>query len=148
MYKQVFRQHAQLLKALASPKRLEVVHLLQQGELCVGEMSRMLGIRQANLSQHLMVLRRVGVVKTHRMGKEVCYALAHRNFSKASNLMRQVLLQKLGAVATRAASALQVVIDPVCGMKLTPASAARSFSRAGRVVYFCGAGCAREFIKR
>lgn len=145
MFQKVFRQQAELLKALANPKRLEVIHLLQQGELCVGDMERMLGIRQANLSQHLMVLRRIGVVCASRRGKEVSYSLAHQNFSKASNLIREVLIQKLGGIARRAANALTVVTDPVCGMKLTPALAARSLVRSGKTRYFCGAGCAREF---
>lgn len=147
MYETVFRQHAELWKALANPKRLEVVHLLQQGELCVKDMGRMLGLKQANLSQHLMVLRRVGVVRGVRRGKEVCYTLTHQNFSKASNLVRQVLMRRLGGWAARAAGALTVVADPVCGMKLTPASAGRSLAQGGRRYYFCGAGCSRTFTR-
>ena len=147
MYKVVFRQHAQLLKALANPKRLEVVYLLRQGKLTVSDMERMLGIRQANLSQHLMSLRRSGVVAAERRGKEMHYRLAHRNFALASDLLRTVLMERLGGSAARAAGHLKVVTDPVCGMRLTPASASRSLKRLGHTYYFCGAGCEREFVR-
>lgn len=148
MFQKVFRQHAQLLKALANPKRLEVVHLLRQGRLTVSDMERMLGIQQANLSQHLMVLRRLGVVAAERNGKEQYYRLAHQNFAKASDLLRAVLMERLGGRAAGAAKQLTVVTDPVCGMRLTPGSASRHLERGGRSYYFCGAGCEREFKHR
>lgn len=147
MYQKVFQQHAKLLKALSNPKRLEIMQLLRRESLRVGEMSQMLGLPQANLSQHLMVLRQLGVVATERRGKEVYYQMAHKNFTKAADLMREVLLERLGKKATRAAEELAVVIDPVCGMRLTPASAASSLARGGRTYYFCGSGCQRSFLK-
>ena len=147
MYQAVFKRHAELMKALANPKRLEVVHLLRQGRLTVSEMERMLGLRQANLSQHLMVLRHIGVVATKRQGKEIYYSLTHPNFARASELMRVVLMQRLGGRAAKAARQLTVVKDPVCGMRLTPAIAAQSYSLQGRQYYFCGTGCAKEFKK-
>lgn len=145
MFQKVFEQHAELLKALSNPKRLEVMQLLRNHSLRVGEMSQMLGLPQANLSQHLMVLRQLGVVGAERQGKEVYYHVAHKNFSKAADLMRQVLLERLGKKATRAAEQLTVVVDPICGMRLTPASAAGSLDRRGKRFYFCGTGCARAF---
>lgn len=147
MYQTVFKRHAELMKALANPKRLEVVHLLKQGQLTVSDMERMLGLRQANLSQHLMVLRRINVVAAKRHGKEIYYSLTHPNFARASELMRVVLMQRLGGQAAKAVRQLTVVVDPVCGMRLTSVAAARSYSMRGRRYYFCGAGCAREFKK-
>lgn len=119
--------------------------MLRQGRLTVSDMERMLGIRQANLSQHLMALRHLRVVAAERKGKEMYYRLAHRNFALASDLLRSVLMERLGGVAAQAAKQLRVVTDPVCGMRLTPASAVRSLRRSGRTHYFCGAGCEREF---
>lgn len=147
MYQTVFKRHAELLKALANPKRLEVVQLLRQAPLTVSNMERMLGLRQANLSQHLMVLRRISVVVAKRKGKEIYYRLAHDNFAKASDLIRTVLIQRLGRRAVRAAKSLQVVTDPVCGMKLIPAIAASYYRKGRRNYFFCGAGCAKEFRK-
>lgn len=147
MYQKVFQQHAKLHKALSNPKRLEVMQLLRGQCLRVGEISKMLGLPQANLSQHLMVLRRLGVVATQRRGKEIYYQIANKNFTKAADLMREVLLERLGKQAVRAAEELAVVIDPVCGMKLTPAAAAGSLVRSGKRYYFCGNGCQRSFRK-
>jgi DNA-binding transcriptional ArsR family regulator/YHS domain-containing protein len=147
MYQKVFRQHAQLLKALANPKRLEVVHLLRQGKLTVSDMERMLDLPQANLSQHLIVLRRFCVVAATRRGKEMFYRLAHPNFAGASDLLRTVLLERLGGAAAQAAKQLKVVVDPICGMRLTPASAAGSVVRGGKAYYFCGSGCKNLFHK-
>lgn len=148
MFQKVFRQHAALLKALANPKRLEVVHLLKQGRLTVSDMERMLGIRQANLSQHLMVLRRLGVVAADHEGKERRYYLAHNNFARASDLLRSVLIERLGGRAAKASQQLKVVTDPVCGMRLTPASAASSVNQGQTDYYFCGRGCANEFKRK
>jgi len=148
MYKKVFQSHAQLLQVLANPKRLEILQLLRGHNLRVGEMSQMLALPQANLSQHLMVLRRLGVVATERRGKEIYYHIAHNNFIKAVDLMRQVLFKRLGNKVVQSTEQLTVVTDPVCGMRLTPVSAARSLKQIGKVFYFCGAGCEREFINK
>jgi len=147
MYKKVFIKHAQLLKALANPKRLEVIQLLRQGKLQVSEMERMLDLPQANLSQHLMILRRWGVVRAQRKGKEMYYSLTHRNFAQASDLLREVLIERLGGRVAVAARALDVVVDPVCQMRLTPRSAAGSLKRGNKTYYFCGSGCERSFRK-
>ncbi|KKT13124.1 MAG: Transcriptional regulator, ArsR family [Parcubacteria group bacterium GW2011_GWA1_43_27] len=64
MFNKVLRQHAELLKVLANPKRLEVLYLLRQGELTVSDIELATGMRQANLSQHLMVLRNAGIVSS------------------------------------------------------------------------------------
>jgi DNA-binding transcriptional ArsR family regulator len=145
MYKQVFKLHAQLLRALANPKRLEIMQLLRSGSLRVGDMSRMLGLEQANLSQHLMVLRRLKVVATERQGKEIYYRLAHKNFIKAADMMRQILFERLGGKATQAERMVSVVTDPVCGMHITPASAATSLTQGSKIYYFCGTGCKKDF---
>lgn len=148
MFKKVFQQHAKLLKALSNPKRLEIIQVLRGQNLRVGEMSQMLGLPQANLSQHLMILRRLQVVNANRRGKEIYYHLSHKNFSKASDLIREILFERLGKKALVAAEQLAVVIDPVCGMRLTPASAARSLTKNSCIYYFCGAGCEREFNRK
>ena len=56
MYSQIFELHAHLLKAIAHPRRLEIIHLLRDQELPVGDIHTMLDLPQANISQHLMVL--------------------------------------------------------------------------------------------
>lgn len=66
---------AALLKALANPQRLLVLCLLSEGERSVGELHAELSLSQSALSQHLAVLRGLGVVATRREGQLVHYRL-------------------------------------------------------------------------
>lgn len=65
-----------LLKILANPDRLLLMCQLSQGELSVGELEKLLGIRQPTLSQQLTVLRENGLVTTRRDGKNIFYSVA------------------------------------------------------------------------
>lgn len=67
---------AALLKALAHPLRLLVVHELQHGDRCVHELVELSGAPQPLVSQHLRVLRDAGLVTTTRRAREVRYAIA------------------------------------------------------------------------
>ena len=71
MYEQIFKLHAKLLHAIAHSRRLEIIHLLRGQTLSVGEITKMLDLPQANISQHLQILRLAGVVKTQKRGKLV-----------------------------------------------------------------------------
>jgi DNA-binding transcriptional ArsR family regulator len=64
------------LKVLANEDRLLLLCQLSQGEMCVGDLAAMLGIRQPTLSQQLGVLRNDGVVHTRRDGKQIFYSVA------------------------------------------------------------------------
>ncbi|NLC61682.1 MAG: helix-turn-helix transcriptional regulator [Gammaproteobacteria bacterium] len=66
---------AQLLKALANERRLQVLCLLAGGERSVGEINQMLDLSQSALSQHLAVLRDEGLVRTRREAQMIYYSL-------------------------------------------------------------------------
>lgn len=152
MYQKLFEDHARFLKAMAHPRRLEIVQLLREHSMSVSQMQEMLGLPQANLSQHLMVLRGDGVVTTNRKGKEVIYKLAHLNFAKASDLIRVILKEKyaqkgeiseeLGIPMTEL---VPVVTDPVCKMRVSPKTAYYAHTHKGNKYYFCAAGCYESF---
>ena len=67
---------ATILKALANPTRLEILHALANGPVGVGRMAEALGLTQPNVSQHLAVLRGQGIVATRRDGASVLYSIA------------------------------------------------------------------------
>lgn len=67
---------AQLLKALANEKRLQILCLLTTGELSVGDLNALLDLSQSALSQHLAVLRDEGLVLTRRDAQSILYAVA------------------------------------------------------------------------
>lgn len=66
----------EMLKALANRHRLMILCQLVEGERSVGELARILNVRDSNVSQHLALLRRDGVVATRRDGQTIWYALA------------------------------------------------------------------------
>ncbi|MBK1780461.1 helix-turn-helix transcriptional regulator [Advenella sp. WQ 585] len=65
-----------LLKVMVNEDRLLMICHLFEGEKTVGEIEALLDIHQPNLSQHLTVLRKNGVVQTRKEGRNVYYSLA------------------------------------------------------------------------
>jgi DNA-binding transcriptional ArsR family regulator len=60
---------------MADPMRLRILHVLQGGERCVNDILGQVGGSQANVSKHLSVLRRVGLVECRRDGVNVYYRI-------------------------------------------------------------------------
>lgn len=151
MYYEVFKQHAEFLKAMSHPKRLEIIHLLRNQELSVSEIQEMLDLPQANLSQHLMILRDGGVLTSRRKAKNIYYKLAHKNFVKASDLVRKVLIEKhkndknADEFAHKMAELVPLTSDPVCGMRLSPKTASYANKYKSHEYYFCASGCLDKF---
>lgn len=67
---------AELMKVLANPKRLLILCQLVEGERSVGELARLLDMREQAMSQQLALLRKDGLVTTRREGQTIHYALA------------------------------------------------------------------------
>jgi len=106
---EVYRLQADVLKALSNPRRLEMVHLLAQGPCEVGKLAEELGITQPNVSQHLAVMRSIGIVEAERDGREVRYRLTDPDIVSACETMRGVLLRRIhrmSEVASRANAGL------------------------------------------
>lgn len=93
--KKIYEMHAEICKVFTSPKRLEILSLLRDGEETVNELAERAGVLQANISQHLTVLRQNNVVTTRRDGANVYYKIANPKILQACDLMREVLLEKL-----------------------------------------------------
>lgn len=152
MYQQLFALHADLLKALAHPKRLEIIQLLRDQELCVTDMYSMLDLPQAVVSQQLMVLRDMEIVTTRKHGKKIYYRLSHPNIIQANDLLREVLIDKhhstalTNQVAFSMKDLVPLVHDPVCKMRLSPKTAGFVKKYHGRTYYFCASGCKKSFI--
>ena len=72
----LFDEFARVAKALSSGRRAEIVDVLANGERTVESLARELDLTVANVSQHLQVLRRAGLVKGRRDGTFIHYGLA------------------------------------------------------------------------
>jgi DNA-binding transcriptional ArsR family regulator len=70
------RQASELLKALSHEVRLLILCFLIEGEKSVGEIEKLLDLRQPAVSQQLARLRADGLVETRRNGKSIYYSLA------------------------------------------------------------------------
>jgi DNA-binding transcriptional ArsR family regulator len=95
MDKKIFEMHAEICKVFTNPKRLEIISLLRDGEKTVNELTELAGVPQANVSQHLTILRQNNVVTTRRNGANIYYKIANPKILQACDLMREVLLEQL-----------------------------------------------------
>ncbi len=91
-----YERLAEFCKGQANPKRLKIINLLATGERSVSEISNILNIPQANLSQHLSYMRRAGVLKARREGATVFYRLADERIAQACNLLKQMMMERFG----------------------------------------------------
>jgi DNA-binding transcriptional ArsR family regulator len=92
-----FELEADLIRVLANPKRLMIVNLLGQGPSTVTEIADRLNLSLQNTSQHLRLMRDGSIVRAHRDGREVRYALTSPVFSECCQLVRQALLAEARA---------------------------------------------------
>ncbi len=91
----IWNLQSEVMKILASPRRLEILHRLAHGPMEVGRLADEMGISQPNVSQHLAMMRSAGVVEAERDGREVRYRLTDPEVITACNLMRGVLMRRL-----------------------------------------------------
>jgi len=82
---------AAFFKAMGHPTRLRILERITDDEFCVAELEADLDRRQANISQHLAILRDRGLVIPTRKGKMVCYRLADERIAEVIRQVRAVL---------------------------------------------------------
>ena len=83
-------RYAAIGRALADPKRLCVLESLAIGELSVSDLSTRVGCQVPNMSQHLAVLRNVGLVTSRREGNTIFYRLADPRVLEAYRLIQTI----------------------------------------------------------
>jgi ArsR family transcriptional regulator len=80
---------ASVFQALANPTRIAILDALREGELAAGAIQERLGVEQANLSQHLAILRSRQIVTHRKEGNQVFYSFRNKVLVKVLDLMRQ-----------------------------------------------------------
>jgi DNA-binding transcriptional ArsR family regulator len=100
-------------KALASPRRLELLELLAQAPRTVDELARASGQSNANTSQHLQALYAAGLVEREREGNRVRYTIAGEQALNVWLTLREASAAQLGAVERAAHSYLGKEVDHV-----------------------------------
>ena len=94
----IYEQFARIGKAVSSPKRLELLDLLCQGERTVEVLAKESGLAVANASQHLQVLRAARLVETEKAGLFVVYRLADQTVCEFYRTMRVLAESRLAEV--------------------------------------------------
>jgi DNA-binding transcriptional ArsR family regulator len=111
---EVYKLQADVLKTLANPRRLEIIHLLADGPCEVSRLAEQMAISQPNVSQHLALMRAAGIVEAERDGREVHYRLTDPEIIVACETMRGVLVRRISRISAAAVrTAAEVVADRV-----------------------------------
>ena len=79
---EVFDKAADLFAMMSTPIRLRIISALCQGEKNVGQLIESIGVAQPNMSQHLNILFRSGVLGKRRQGAQVFYRIADDTAAK------------------------------------------------------------------
>lgn len=93
--KEIFRLQADFCKFMANPKRIEILFLLGEKELCVEEITKKMGISTPNVSQHLSIMREKGVVLTRREGTKIYYKAANPKTLQACRIMKEAMIESM-----------------------------------------------------
>jgi ArsR family transcriptional regulator len=89
------RFKAGVFQALAHPTRIAILEALREGELPAGQLMARVQVEQANLSQHLAVLRARQVVVNRKAGNQVYYAVRDPVIMQVLDLLRQYFYSHL-----------------------------------------------------
>lgn len=104
---EIYELQANVLRLLAHPRRLEILHVLAEGPLEVGRLAARLRLSQPNVSQHLALLRSAGLVDLERNGREVRYQLSDPEVIRACSIMRGFLERRINHLSTLTARVLE-----------------------------------------
>jgi DNA-binding transcriptional ArsR family regulator len=72
---QRYNEMTEKFKALAHPARLRIMANLMDRKCCVGEMQKCLSLPQPNVSQHLRILKKAGIIVGKREKNKICYEI-------------------------------------------------------------------------
>ena len=98
MPQQIANFKAEFFKALAHPIRIRIVDCLRTGEKGVSELSEMLQIEPANVSQQLAILRVRNIVIARKAGSGVFYSISDRTLFKLLDVAKEIFNNQLAGV--------------------------------------------------
>ena len=92
---ELYKIHAEMCKVFSNSTRLEILNLLRDRKLSVTALIKKTKLSQANISQHLSIMKSRGMVTSDREGKNIYYKLTNPKIIKAFDIIRDVLVEKL-----------------------------------------------------
>ncbi len=84
-------QLSDLAKALAHPARIRILNILFENNICMtGDIVDLLPLSQSTVSQHLLELKKVGLIKGEIEGPKTCYCLDHKIVGSARSILNNL----------------------------------------------------------
>src|SRR5947208_1471604 len=107
----------QMFRAFSDATRLRILHMLQDGELCVCDIVGVLGVPQPKVSRHLSYLRRSGLVQVRKEGLWCYYELTAAQNAFHAKLLECLVccFQDAPEVRTDAARLAKLKSGKCCG---------------------------------
>ena len=93
--RQLYEARAKVAKALAHPSRLLILDALAEGEMCVCDLTDLVGADQSTVSKHLAVLKNAGIVDDRKEGAMALYRVKIRCLKGFWECIESVLKQNL-----------------------------------------------------
>jgi DNA-binding transcriptional ArsR family regulator len=93
--KAIYEMHAEMLKALAHPLRIEVIDLIEKEELCFSDILEQTGGLKSNLSQHLSIMVSNGILKVRKDSRCNYYRLSSAKVAKACDMLKDLLKENI-----------------------------------------------------
>jgi ArsR family transcriptional regulator len=93
--RQRYAIHAAVFAALANPTRHELMHRLCDGPKTPSELAALLEVSRPNVSQHLAVLQRDGLVRRHREDGRVLWEVVDTRLRQVCELIEEILVPEL-----------------------------------------------------
>ena len=95
MEDQINIYHSEMCKVFSHPKRLELINVLREREMRVGDLSEKLGLASANLSQHLAMMKERRILISRKEGNVVYYRIANPRILEAFDLLRAIMFEQI-----------------------------------------------------
>jgi len=92
----LFEKQAEIAKAIAHPFRIAIINFLKDGEQCVCDIAEYVGSERSNISRHLSVMVKAGLLEYRKEGLKVIYKLRTPCILEFFSCMSSVLKQQAG----------------------------------------------------
>ena len=120
----------ELFSLIGQPARIQILLILGVHEACVCHLEAVMGIRQASISQHLMTLRKAGLVATHREGRHIYYHLVNPQILQVVDQCACFLGYDFNEIQQKSIHAIQKCSCPQCNPEINPKLACRKNIKA------------------
>jgi len=86
---------ADILKAMAHPTRINILESLREGERCVCEIIELVDTEQSNTSQHLALLKKMGIISSRKDGLRVIYKVNNNEIFSLLDILDKIIASQM-----------------------------------------------------